>query len=62
MRRASRDERIREYFYGKKGPMSFFPFTFDVNFSDVKIYKIGGEEIPSLLNRLVPSYHSSSCP
>ena len=44
VRRANRIERIHEYFYGKKGPLSFFPYTFDINFSDVKIYKIGGKE------------------
>ena len=43
VRRSNRIERIHEYFYGKKGPLSFFPYTFDINFSDIKIYKIGGE-------------------
>lgn len=43
VRRATREEKIREYFYGKKGPLSYFPFTFDIKFSDLKIYKIGGE-------------------
>ena len=33
---------MREYFYGKKGPNSFFPFSFDVRFSDIELYKIGG--------------------
>ena len=31
-----------EYFYGRK-PQTFFPFSYDVPFSEVKIYKIGGE-------------------
>ena len=43
MRRSNRIERIHEYFYGKKGLLSFFPYTFDIKFSDVKIYKIGGK-------------------
>lgn len=41
-RRRSRDEVVREYFYGKK-PHTFFPFSFEVQFSEVQIYKIGGE-------------------
>ena len=32
---------LREYFYGKK-PHTLFPFSFDVSFSDVEIFKIGG--------------------
>ena len=44
VRRSNRIERIHEYFYGKKGLLSFFPYTFDVKFSDIKIYKIGGEK------------------
>ena len=62
MRRATREEKIREYFYGKKGLLSYFPFTFDVKFSDVKIYKIGGEKM--LYARATSSVfdcHSSSC-
>ncbi|XP_043940040.1 polyribonucleotide 5'-hydroxyl-kinase Clp1 isoform X2 [Protopterus annectens] len=43
-RRESRDERIREYFYGFRG--CFFPHAFDVKFSDVKIFKIGAPTIP----------------
>ncbi|XP_065919464.1 polyribonucleotide 5'-hydroxyl-kinase Clp1-like [Dysidea avara] len=46
VRRATREEKIREYFYGKKGLLSYFPFTFDVKFSDVKIYKIGAPVVP----------------
>ena len=33
---------VREYFYGKPGGTSYFPFSFDVPFSEVQIYKIGG--------------------
>ncbi|XP_006012987.1 polyribonucleotide 5'-hydroxyl-kinase Clp1 [Latimeria chalumnae] len=43
-RRESRDEKIREYFYGFRG--SFFPHAFDVKFADVRIYKIGAPTIP----------------
>ncbi len=43
-RRRTRDEAIKEYFYGRKGSKnSIFPFSFDVPFSSVTIYKIGGE-------------------
>uniref|UniRef100_A0A1A8BQZ8 Cleavage and polyadenylation factor I subunit 1 n=1 Tax=Nothobranchius kadleci TaxID=1051664 RepID=A0A1A8BQZ8_NOTKA len=44
-RRESRDEKIREYFYGFRG-ISFFPFSYEVRFSDVRIYKIGAPSIP----------------
>uniref|UniRef100_A0A8C4SH97 Polyribonucleotide 5'-hydroxyl-kinase Clp1 n=1 Tax=Erpetoichthys calabaricus TaxID=27687 RepID=A0A8C4SH97_ERPCA len=43
-RRESRDEKIREYFYGFRG--GFFPHAFDVRFADVRIYKIGAPTIP----------------
>ncbi|KAI8424786.1 hypothetical protein MSG28_006722 [Choristoneura fumiferana] len=33
-----RDARIREYFYGKRTP--YYPHSFDVKFSDLKIYKL----------------------
>ena len=33
---------MREYFYGKKGVNSYFPFSFEIPFSSVSIYKIGG--------------------
>ena len=36
-----RDAKIREYFYGVDNNM--YPHTFEVNFSDVKFYKIGGK-------------------
>ena len=39
-RRESRNERIRQYFYGIRN--NFYPHTFEVKFSDVKIFKIGG--------------------
>ncbi|KAG8004014.1 Polyribonucleotide 5'-hydroxyl-kinase Clp1 [Nibea albiflora] len=44
-RRDARDEKIREYFYGFRG-VSFYPFSFEVRFSDVRIYKIGAPSIP----------------
>ncbi len=44
-RREARDEKIREYFYGFRG-VSFYPFSFEVRFSDVRIYKIGAPSIP----------------
>ena len=44
-RRRSRDEVVREYFYGKK-PHTFFPFSFEVQFSEVQIYKIGAPAVP----------------
>lgn len=40
-RRDSRNERIRQYFYGIK--KNFYPHTFEIKFSDVKVFKIGGE-------------------
>ncbi len=40
-RRQSRNSALREYFYGKE-PHPLFPFSFDVPFADVKIFKIGG--------------------
>ena len=46
-RRTSRDEVVREYFYGKK-PQTFFPFSFEVPFSEVQIYKIGGEGLDAV--------------
>ncbi|KOB71030.1 Uncharacterized protein OBRU01_14420 [Operophtera brumata] len=33
-----RDSRIREYFYGKRTP--YYPHSFDVKFTDLKIYKV----------------------
>uniref|UniRef100_U5EVR2 Protein CLP1 homolog n=1 Tax=Corethrella appendiculata TaxID=1370023 RepID=U5EVR2_9DIPT len=43
-RAENRDNRIREYFYGHKMPL--YPHSFDVKFSDVKIYKIGAPLLP----------------
>ncbi|KAK7108923.1 polyribonucleotide 5'-hydroxyl-kinase Clp1-like [Littorina saxatilis] len=43
-RAEARDMKIREYFYGVKG--NFFPHTFEVKFSEVKLYKIGAPSLP----------------
>lgn len=40
-RRTARNRAMREYFYGKE-PKSLFPFSFDVAFAEIKIFKIGG--------------------
>lgn len=41
----SRDQRIREYFYGTP-KNSLYPHSFDLKFSEVKIYKIGAPALP----------------
>ncbi|KAJ2944645.1 hypothetical protein O0L34_g4001 [Tuta absoluta] len=43
-RSESRDARIREYFYGKRTP--YYPHSFDVKFTDLKIYKVGAPSLP----------------
>ena len=43
MRRNSRDNRVRDYFYGKKS--NLYPHVFEVKFSEIKIFKIGGKLI-----------------
>lgn len=43
-RAESRDARVREYFYGLRTPL--YPHSFDVRFSDVRIYKIGAPSLP----------------
>lgn len=35
---------MKEYFYGLRSPL--YPHSFDVRFSDVKIYKIGAPSLP----------------
>lgn len=44
-RAESRVEQIRQYFYGIAMPL--FPHNFEVNFSEVKLYKIGAPELPT---------------
>ena len=41
-RRNTRDDKVRQYFYGPKG--NLYPHSFTVSFADIKIFKIGGEE------------------
>ncbi|XP_037086381.1 protein CLP1 homolog [Pollicipes pollicipes] len=43
-RMEARDARIRSYFYGQCGEL--YPHSFDVKFSDVKVFKIGAPKIP----------------
>lgn len=43
-RAENRDARIREYFYGKRTP--YYPHSFDVKFSELKIYKVGAASLP----------------
>ncbi|XP_078274679.1 LOW QUALITY PROTEIN: polyribonucleotide 5'-hydroxyl-kinase Clp1 [Rhinoraja longicauda] len=43
-RRESRDERIREYFYGPSGDL--FPHAFEVRFADVQIMRVGAPAVP----------------
>ncbi|XP_067125537.1 polyribonucleotide 5'-hydroxyl-kinase Clp1 [Centruroides vittatus] len=43
-RAEARDNRVREYFYGLRTPL--YPHSFDVRFSDIKIYKIGAPSLP----------------
>lgn len=35
---------MKEYFYGVRSPL--YPHSFDVRFSDVKIFKIGAPSLP----------------
>lgn len=44
VRAETRDNRVREYFYGLRSPL--YPRSFDVRFSDVKIFKIGAPSLP----------------
>jgi len=43
-RRETREEKIKEYFYGPR--RIFFPHAFDVPFHEVEIFKIGAEALP----------------
>lgn len=43
-RRGTRDERVRNYFYGMK--LNFYPHIFEVRFADIKIFKIGAPAVP----------------
>jgi polyribonucleotide 5'-hydroxyl-kinase len=45
LRADTRDQRVKEYFYGSvRCPL--YPHSFDVPFSDIKIYKIGAPALP----------------
>lgn len=44
-RAEGRDQRIREYFYGTP-KNSLYPHSFDVKWSEIKIYKIGAPALP----------------
>ncbi|XP_053953016.1 protein CLP1 homolog [Anastrepha ludens] len=44
LRSEQRDLRIKEYFYGRRTP--FYPFSFEVKFQDLKLYKIGAPPLP----------------
>lgn len=44
LRSETRDFRIKEYFYGHKSPL--YPHSFDVKWSELKIYKIGAPTLP----------------
>ena len=54
MRRNSRDNRVRDYFYGKKS--NLYPHIFEVKFSEIKIFKIGGMLIHCIIYMYSPSY------
>ena len=43
----ARDQRIREYFYGPTA--QFYPHSFEVRFSDVRLFKIGAPALPDSL-------------
>lgn len=44
LRSEQRDLRIKEYFYGHRTP--FYPFSFEMKFQDLKLYKIGAPPLP----------------
>ncbi|XP_037825754.1 protein CLP1 homolog [Lucilia sericata] len=44
LRAECRDQRIKEYFYGSTTP--FYPFSIEVKFADLKLYKIGAPPLP----------------
>jgi polyribonucleotide 5'-hydroxyl-kinase len=44
IRQETRDGRVREYFYGQRAML--YPHSFEVRFSDVKIFKIGAPSLP----------------
>jgi len=47
VRTESRDSKVKWYFYGYK--KEFFPYTFDIPFSQLKVFKIGAPNLPASL-------------
>jgi polyribonucleotide 5'-hydroxyl-kinase len=45
-RAESRDQRIREYFYGVLLKSPLYPHSIDIKFADLKLYKIGAPALP----------------
>lgn len=44
IRAETRDQRIREYFYGKRSPL--YPHSFDIKWADIHICKVGAPSLP----------------
>lgn len=44
LRAEARDQRIREYFYGKRSPL--YPHSFDIKWADIQICKVGAPSLP----------------
>lgn len=44
LRIEARDNRIRQYFYGKRAPL--YPHTIDIKFADIQICKVGAPALP----------------
>lgn len=45
LRHESREQRIKEYFYGNTRT-PYYPFSFEVKFQDLRLYKIGAPPLP----------------
>ncbi len=39
-----KNQRIREYFYGTKA--NLYPYSFDIKFNELKIFKVGAPQLP----------------
>jgi len=44
MRRDTREEKTKEYFYGPR--RIYYPHAFDISFDEVEIFKIGAPALP----------------
>lgn len=44
-RNEARDLRIKEYFYGSK--FALYPFSFEMKFSEMKLFRIGAPSLPA---------------